>query len=133
MQRGVGPREKNQSQMQNTSVKRPFQQMDREHLVIDRGDPIRLIGAPMAKHSFQPSFPRPVCNYRLKPGHTQCNCRLAKRLCLICGSEKHSIGDCPLKVPGYAAPVRTTLLAPPIRRNPRPLTEKLHFLHDNIL
>jgi len=121
-----GLEKKNENQVQNKSVKRPFQLMSEE-------DTARTTHGPMIKRPFQPTPQQMICGYCRKPGHIQRNCRRANRLCLVCGSGNHSIGDCPFKrnypipptFPARAAP--PALPAPPLRRNPEPIDRRAPF------
>ena len=121
-----GLEKKNENQVQNKSVKRPFQ-------LISEEDTARTTHGPVIKRPFQPPQQQMICGYCRKPGHIQRNCRRANRLCLVCGSGNHSIGDCPFKrnypippaIPARAAP--PALPAPPLRRNPEPVDRRAPF------
>ena len=118
-----GLEKKNRSQMQNEHVKRPFSQMN-------RGNPARAVGAPLAKRPFQHPPQQIVYEYCQKPGHTRNTCKIANGLCLASGSDNQTIGDCPFKriwnvvLAPPTLPARATnpaLPLPPMRRNPGPI------------
>jgi len=91
--------------------------------VMDRGVPVRFSNAPKAKHLFQYPLQQVICKYCRKPVHIQRKCRMAKRLCLICGYGNYSVSNCPFKrtyltpptLP--ALPALPILPAPPLKRN----------------
>jgi len=97
---------------------------------MNRGNPARAVDAPLAKRPFQHPPQQIVCEYCEKLGHTRNTCRIANGLCLACGSDNNSIGDCPFKRICNAAPAPPALLtraaspvlpAPPMRRNSGPI------------
>ena len=115
-----GLEKKSENQVQNKSVKRPFQLMNEE-------DAAWTINGPIVKRPFQPSLPQIICNFCHKPGHYRKDCRMANGLCLACGTGSHAIRDCPFRRVGNTTPVRPVLPAPPLRRNPEPVDRRAPF------
>ena len=109
--------------MRHQAKKRPFE-------LIDEGDAGRANHGPMMKRPSQPPLSQIVCNYCHRPGHYKSDCRVAKRLCLVCGSGSHMLWDCPHRKFGHVAPIRPAhpapaLPAPPLRRNPEPVDRRV--------
>ena len=69
-----------------------------------------------------------ICGYCLKPGHYKYNCRMANRLCLACRAGGHLIKHCPNRRTENITPIRSTLSASPVRRNPIPVSRRTPFL-----
>jgi len=120
-----GLEKKSENQVQNKSVKRPFQLMNEE-------DTARTINGPIVKRPFQLPLPQVICNFCHKPGHYRKDCRMANGLCLACGTGSHAIRDCPFRRIGNMAPIRPALPAPPFpappqRRNPEPVDQRAPF------
>ena len=121
-----GLEKKNENQVQNKSVKRPFQLMNEE-------DAARTTHGPIVKRPFRSPPQQMICGYCQKPGHLQRDCRRANGLCLICGSGNHLTSGCPFKrtyptpstFPALATP--PALPAPPLRRNPEPVDRRAPF------
>jgi len=114
-----------QRKQKNQAKKRPFE-------LIDEDDEVRATQGPMIRGPFQPPMSQVVCNYCHRPGHYKGDCRVAKRLCLVCGSGSHMLWDCPHRKFGDVAPVRPAhpapaLPAPPVRRNPGPVDRRAPF------
>jgi len=123
-----GLEKKRLAQMRNQAKKRPLQLMDEE-------DVVRATQGPMIQRPFQSPLSPMVCNYCHRPGHYKRDCREAKGLCLVCGSGRHMLRDCPHRKfehvapvqPTLPAPVRPALPAPPLRRNPEPVDRRAPF------
>ena len=113
--------EKNYDKMQKRLTKRPSQLMDGE-------DSVRLINVPLTKRSFQLSLPQSVCNFCHKPGQYKRDYWMINGLCLACGTRGHLIRDCPFRKIGNIVPIRPTLSAPPVRRNPRHIGRRAPYL-----
>jgi len=120
-----GLEKKKENLMRNQAKKRPFQ-------FLDEDDEVRVTQGPMMKRPFQTPLSQITCNYCHRPGHYKSDCRVAKRLCLVCGSGSHMLWDCPHRKFGNVAPVRPAhpapaLPAPPLRRNPEPVDRRVPF------
>jgi len=107
-------------QMRQQAMKRPFQLMGEE----DTG---RATQGPMMRRLSQPPLSQIVCNYCHRPGHYKGDCRVAKRLCLACGSGGHMLRDCQYREFGRVASIRPALPAPPLRRNTGPVDRRVPF------
>ena len=116
--------------MRSQAKKRPFELMDEE-------DEDRATQGPMMERPFQTPLSQIVCNYCHRPGHYKRDCREAKGLCLVCGSGRHRLRDCPHREFGHVAPLRPALPAPahpapalpaqPLRRYPGPVDRRAPF------
>ena len=100
-----GLEKKKENLMRNQAKKRPFQLMDED-------DGVRVTQGPMIQRPFQSPLSQMICNYCHRPGHYKRDCREAKGLCLVCGSGRHMLRDCPHRKFGHVAPVRPALPVP---------------------
>jgi len=120
-----GFEKKKENQMRSQAKKRPLELMDEEGAD-------RATQGPMMKRPFQTPLPLITCHYCHKPGHYKRECRVAKGLCLECGSGRHMLRDCPHRKVGQVAPVRPAHPAPalpaqPLRRYPEPVDRRAPF------
>ena len=125
-----GLEKKKENLMRNQAKKRPLELMDEE-------DAVGKTHGPMMKRPFQSPLPQIVCNYCHRPGHYKSDCRVAKGLCVVCGSGRHMLRDCPHRKFGHMTPARPALPAPahpapalpapPLRRNPEPVDRRVPF------
>jgi len=106
---------KKENQMRSQARKRPLELMDEE-------DADRATQGPMMKRPFQTPLPQITCNFCHRPGHFKRDCRVAKGLCLACGSGSHAVRDCRYRRFEHTAPVRPALPAPahPVPALPAP-------------
>ena len=115
-----GLEEKRLIQMRNQAKKRPYE----VELIDDDDDDneVRVTHDPMRKRPFQTPLPQITCNFCHRPRHFKRDCRVAKGLCLACGSGSHAVRDCRYRRFEHTAPVRPALPAPahPVPALPAP-------------
>ena len=87
----------------------------------------QTLDTPIADQLLWPLPQQMRCGYCLKFEHYKCDCRMANKVCLACGSDGHLIRNCSFIRMGNTTPIQLTLPVPPVRRDSGPIERKTPF------